>query len=170
MPWGPSPPWKACSWRTPTEIFSTNLPRGTSPSRGKKRWSKWAFTGSLRSGGPTALCPTICGASPSWSVQPSRPPARCHEKLQHTDDLTRTDLRCKYIAIFSKTHHPRCHFIVCSFNWFIGSITHRSIPKYPVPSWWHTYITVTGVLFFVCLDFFLDWLILFLLRNILLLY
>lgn len=79
---GPSPRSRACSWSTRTWSFSTSLPQGTSPSPGRRRWLRRASTGSWRCGGPTALCPTTSGASPSWSNHPSPPPARCRSRLQ----------------------------------------------------------------------------------------
>lgn len=86
-PSGPSPRLKACRWTTRTRSFLTSLPRGTSPSPGRRRWSRWGSTASSQSGGLTALCPTTCDVNPSWSSRPSPPPARCHEKLWSMDDF-----------------------------------------------------------------------------------
>lgn len=78
---GPSPQLKAFNWRTKTLSFLTSLPRGTSPSPGRRRWLRQASTESSRSGELTAFCPMTCDGSPSWSNHPSPPPAPCHKKL-----------------------------------------------------------------------------------------
>lgn len=78
---GPSPQLKAFNWRTRTLSFLMSLPRGTSPSPGRRRWLRQASMESSRSGEPTALCPMTCDASPSWSNHPSPPPAPCHKRL-----------------------------------------------------------------------------------------
>lgn len=66
---GPSPRSEGCSWSTQTSCSMTSLPRGTCPSRGRKRWLRQGSIVSSQFGAPMGPCPRTCAVT----ALPSRP-------------------------------------------------------------------------------------------------